>query len=334
MGNITNKYTNGANNNMSTIVSKTKDGAYKIAELQRTINASPLIVPSCISITASDTDLDLEFAIALDGAEDTALDTIILDHVPSVESWVGNDLVEVHVTQQSDSQGDKVATYVSSKPLVAGKTFYATWTGAGDNPTTGEIAGGDLLTFVFGTEDTELNKSARFHPDNGEVYLHDGYIKWEGAHIGDYITVRICSDATLLQQAANLDLILDGEWIQYSPSGPGTGTHGFAATPTLVPRSYSLDGDWDYTTAGGLVPNFDGTGSFKMANIKKAVHTFVNKMPLIGASESYMKLFSEESTLLPAGFSMDITVYCSDGSGTLQASTIIYVYRQQTTYTP
>ena len=62
---------------MSIIVGKTKDGTYKLSELQKTINASPLIVPSCLAITGADSQLTLEFAVALDAAEDTELDVII-----------------------------------------------------------------------------------------------------------------------------------------------------------------------------------------------------------------------------------------------------------------
>lgn len=254
-------------------------------------------------------------------------------------SWMANDLSEVHVSQKSDSQGEKIAAHVSSKPILPGKSFYATWTGAGDDVTGGDddgkIGGGELLVFKFENDATEMSKKARFHPMHGDFYIHDGYIKWSGACIGSSLTVTINADATQLQQAANLDLVVDNDgWISHAPGGPGTGTDGFAATPVLVPRSYSKDGDWNYSTAGGLTPNMDGTGGFKMSTSEKIVHTFVQKMPLIGDADNYMKLYSEESTLMPSGFYIDVIVSCPEGDNLLEAAAIIYAYRQKTTHTP
>lgn len=254
-------------------------------------------------------------------------------------AWLVNDLSEVHVSQKSDSQGEKIAAHVSSKPILPGKTFYATWTGAGDNVSgdanDGEIGGGELLVFKFENNDTEMTKIARFHPTHGDFYIHDGYVKWKGASIGSTITVTIKADATQLQQSVDLDLVVDIDgWISYSTGGPGTGTHGFAATPVLIPRSYSQDGDWNYSTAAGLTPNFAGTGGFKMSTSGKVVHTFIQKMPLIGDAGNFMKLYSEESTLMPSGFYIDIKVTCGAGLDTLEAAAIIYAYRQKTTHTP
>ncbi len=260
----------------------------------------------------------------------------ILDPI-SAWSWILGD--NITIAQKSDSQGEKIAAHVSSKPIFPGKSFYATWTGAGDNCTgdanDGEIGGGELLVFKFENGDTEMSKKARFHPMHGDFYIHDGYIKWSGACIGSTITVTINADATVLQQSTNLDLVVDNDgWVSYSTGGPGTGTHGFAANPVLVPRSYSWDGDWNYSTAAGLTPNFAGTGGFKISTSGKIIHTFVQKMPLIGNADNYMKLCSEESTLMPSGFFIDVIVSCPLGDNTLEAAAIIYAYRQKTTHTP
>lgn len=263
------------------------------------------------------------------------------DDYDAITGWglITGSFVSAKIEQKSDSQGEKIAAHVSSKPMIPGKAFYATWTGAGDDVSggaqDGEIGGGDPLTFKFANGDTQLTRQARFHPMHGDFYIHDGYIKWKGAHIDDSITVRICADATTLQPYANLDLVVDAEgWVSYSTGGPGTGTHGFAATPSLIPRTFANDGDWNYSTAAGLSPNFTKTGKYKMNTSEKVVHTFVQRMPLIGDADNYMKLYSEESTLMPSSYFMDIVVDCPDGSDTLEAATIIYAYRQKTTHTP
>ena len=247
-------------------------------------------------------------------------------------NWLIGSLSDVKVLQESDSQGNKVAVHASSKPMIEGKNFYATWVGAGDDPDTGEICGGDLLVFDIpeSQDDSTVSKVVKFHPSNGEVYLYDGYIKWQGAGVGDYCTVEVIAEASQLQTVANLDLIVENNWVKYA--GPGAGTHGFAANPVLVPRTFSRDGDWDFSSATGLVPNFEGTGSFKISPIERTVHTFVNKMPLLGDSANYLELNSEESTFLPPGFYIRVSVH-NASPGAVQATILMYIYRQQTTIT-
>lgn len=246
--------------------------------------------------------------------------------------WLRGSTVTAEITQASDSQGNKVAVHASSKPMIEGKSFYATWVGAGDDPDTGAIAEGDLLVFDIpeSQQDTTQTKIVKFHPSNGEVYLYDGYIKWQGAGVGDYCTVEVIAEATPLQTVANLDLIVENNWVKYV--GPGMGTHGFGGMPVLVPRAFSKDGDWDFSSATGLVPNFEGNGSFKISDIERTVHTFVNKMPLLGDSANYLELNSEESTFLPPGFYIRVNVH-NASPGNVQATVLMYIYRQQTTIT-
>jgi hypothetical protein len=247
-------------------------------------------------------------------------------------NWLTGSLSDVKVLQASDSQGNKVAVHASSKPMVPNKSFYATWVGAGDDPDTGAIAEGDMLVFDIpeSQDNTTVSKIVKFHPSNGEVYLYDGYIKWQGAGVGDYCTVEVIAEASQLQTMANLDLIVENNWVKYA--GPGMGTHGFGGMPVLVPRAFSRDGDWDFSTATGLVPNFEGNGSFKISDIERTVHTFVNKMPLLGDSANYLELNSEESTFLPPGFYIKVHVH-NASPGNVQATVLMYIYRQQTTIT-
>ena len=133
---------------MSVTLDKTKAGSYKIGILQKEVNASPNVVPSCTSITASGTQLSLMFAAALSVDEETALDAIILAHVPPTEVM---DVTELPI---SSLDGQKLSVHSSPKPEPDGVTTYAVWVGSGDDPQLAEdasLGAGELLDFSMTT---------------------------------------------------------------------------------------------------------------------------------------------------------------------------------------
>ena len=134
--------------------------------------------------------------------------------------------------------------------------------------------------------------------------------------------------ATPVQDAQNLDLVIEDDWIKYSPSGPGTGTHGFGGSPVLVPRSFSKDGDWDYDGTN-LTPNFTSTGGFKISSIERNVHRYINKIPCCGSCPTYFSMSSDETTELPAGYFLRINVH-NVSNGTWHADVIMEMYRERT----
>jgi len=214
---------------------------------------------------------------------------------------------------KSTIDGKKLSVHSSYKPEVDGFTTYAIWSGSGDdmNATTGGNGGGPLLQI-----DTEVGVPTKsvdieFDYDKyGQVWIHEAYIKFSDGGSGDYITSEVYAYGVPLQQVANLDLVLDGDYIKYSAGGPGTGTHGFADADkiTLIDRSYSKDGAWDYDE-NGLTPNFTNTGNFKMSTTEKIVHRFINKIPCYGTCTTYVSMSSDETSELRKGYFARLTAH-------------------------
>ena len=321
---------------MSVNVNKTKSGAYKASAIVGEINSSPDIVPSCLSITAVGTSLTLEFAAALSGAEDTALDAIILAHTPPAEQ------IEVSLLPLSPIDGKKIAVHPSYKPTANGKENYAVWTGGGDeiNASSGNlvdggiIGAGPLLCLAMSASVGEVTKDVKFHPDNGEIWLHEAYIKFTDASPGDYIIGDIIAEATPLQTSVNKDLeISASNWIVFASAGAGTGTHGWADASkiVLIPRTFSQDGEWNYDGVN-LTPNASAAGGYKISSVERIVHRYVNKIPCSG-TVPYFSITSDETSQLPPNYYVRITTKTEGGGNFAQAwelCVLLEIYRQRT----
>lgn len=227
----------------------------------------------------------------------------------------------------------KVAVHSSPKPDISGLTTYAVWTGAGDDMGTGDLGAGPLLHFESEVGVAEKAVDVEFHTDHGRAWLHEGYIKFTGAGTGDEMTADVIARATPLQQSVSLDLVVEDNWIKFAPGGPGTGTHGFLDSDkiALIQRSYSMDGDWDYD-GQSLTPNLSGTGLYKISDIERIAHRFVNRIPCYGTASNFFTLSSDETTELPANYFLKV---CQKNvSNTVwHASVILEIYRQRT-YVP
>ena len=231
----------------------------------------------------------------------------------------------------SDVDNMKIAVHASPKPSnVDGNIIYAIWLGAGDNLDTGEIGGGDLLDFELAPGTASVSIDVHFHENNGTVWLHEGYLRFNNGGAGDYINASVVAEGTPLQTAVNLDLIVDGTTILYSPSGPGTGTHGFAdaTAVNIVNRGFSLDGGWDYDGVN-LLPNMSNTGEYGLSTAEQTVHRFMHKIPLRGTCNNYFNMSSEESTIVPNHYFLRLEAHnISDTTWT--ASVIVETYRERT----
>jgi hypothetical protein len=234
----------------------------------------------------------------------------------------------------SDIDGKKIAVHASPKPLNNGITIYALWIGAGDDLTTGEIGGGDLMEFNLSPGTASHSIDMKFDPDNGTVWIHEGYLRFADGGSGDYFEASVVGEATPLQTVVNLDLILDidGTTVKYSPTGAGTGTHGFADASKVVlgRRAFSQDGDWDYNeSTGSLLPNMAGTGLYKISTMEQVVHRFMHKVSVRGMSNTYFNMSSEESTIILPNYYLQITAH-NVSDTTWNASALIEVYRERT----
>jgi len=308
---------------MSVIVTKpdTTEFGYNLNQLQTEINAVPAIAPSCLSISLNSGAFDFEFAVALSVEEEAVLETMIENHVP--------DTSEINITELPISADtNKLAVQSSAKPMLDGKVTYAVWAGAGDDMVTGETGDGELLDFTMTTGVPMVTKDVRFHPDNGRVWINEAYIRYENAGQGDWTCGIIMAPATQLQQLANLDLIVEDNLVKFAPGGPGTGTHGFAATPALIPRTASRDGDWDYDGTD-LTPNMTGTGAYRISDIEQPVHKFVTKIPCRGTTGTYFNLASDDTAELM--YPYFIRVAFTNASDTnWNAQVFLEIYREKT----
>lgn len=310
---------------MSVFYQKTKSGDYNLSQLQNEINTNAVIVPSCLAITSEDTTLNLEFATSLSGAEETELNTVVSDHIPTPQ--------EIDVTQLpfSDLDGKKLSVHPSYKPKIETGSTYAVWTGSGDDINdSSQIGNGELLHFSLTIGGGDVTKDVKFHPDHGRIWLHEGYLKFENGGVGDYITADVIAEATPLQTSVNLDLEVANNWITAAAGGSGTGTHGWADANkiVLVPRTFSLDGDWDYDGVT-LTPNTGGTGKYKISDIERVVHRYINKIPCYGSCATYFSMTSDETTELPAHYFLRVLAKNTSNTD-WTACVLMEIYRERT----
>ena len=237
----------------------------------------------------------------------------------------------------SDIDEKKIAVHPSYKPRVEGKTTYAVWTGAGDDlsQSPSGLGEGELLDFVM-TEQTGsplvkqvVQKKMQFDPVHGRVWLHEGYMSYSDGGAGDYLDSDIIAYATPLQTLANKIVYIEDNWVKYAvPGSPGqVATHGWGGTPVLIPRSYSKDGDWDYDGVN-LTPNLAGTGGYKISDIERTVHRYINKIPCYGSSP-FFSMTSDETTELPPGYYIRINVH-NESNTNWHLQVFIEMYRERT----
>lgn len=231
----------------------------------------------------------------------------------------------------SAMDGEKLAVHSSYKPYLAGTTTYAVWTGSGDDLETGIMCDGPLLEFNCVPGVPEIVIDAKFDQvTNGRVWIHEGYLKFEGGGTGDYMDAKIIGTPTPVQTSVYLNLELDGTWIVPASGGPGTGTHGFAdpSKIVLLPRTYSSDGSWDFDGVN-LIPNLTQTGKFRLSTIEVPVNKYMNKLPTKGTCSSYFSMTSDSTTELYANYFMRLTAH--NISNTSWFSTVIMeIYRERT----
>lgn len=262
------------------------------------------------------------------------------DFTDVTEGWawlVGDSqTVTIPALSFSDIDEKKLAVHTSYKPKLPGVTTYAIWAGAGDDITAspgGGLGEGELLDFEMtpqtGSPPTTqiVTKDVKFHPAHGRIWLHEGYLRFSGGGHNDYITSDVVADATPVQTFVDKILYIEDNWIKYAVGSPNPATHGWGGTPVLIPRTYANDGDWDYDGVN-LTPNFTGTGGYKISDIERAVHRYINRIPCCGDSP-YFSMTSDETTELPAGYFIRIHAH-NVSNTTWNASVLMEIYRERT----
>jgi len=225
--------------------------------------------------------------------------------------------------------GHKLIVHSTPRPMTDNNTLYSYWTGSGDDVVNHIIGGGPPIIFSLTVGVPSVAIDVEFDMTFGNVYIHEGAFLWKNASVGDYVSAEVIARASPITTAVSHDLIIDSDnYILYSPGGPGTGTHGFAGTPHLLPRPFSKDGDWNYDGVS-LTPNFSKTGGYKINSQEHIIHRFMNKVMLIGSSYNYMRMVSHESTQVYAGYFIRIT--CHNVSNTAwEGAAMVSAFRDST----
>ncbi len=233
------------------------------------------------------------------------------------------------VTQEfpkSDIDNFRMAVHVSAKPVLPNKTTYVVWTGAGDDMVNNLIGDGDLLQFNLVPGIPSQSIRAQFLPQHGRVWIHQGYIKFQDGGLGDYLEATVVAIATPIQTAAYLNLEIVGEWLVPSANG----THGFAdpSKISLIPRTFSKDGYWDFDGTN-LTPNLTGTGEYHISHIDQVIHRYVNKVPTRGICENYIPLTSHDTSEIPTNYCLELTAH-NVSNTSWWADIILEIYRERT----
>lgn len=231
----------------------------------------------------------------------------------------------------SDIDNRKISVHTSYKPHLPDSWTYAIWSGAGDDANqTPSIGAGELLSFQLEPGKASHTIDIKFDPTHGRVWMHEAYLKFAGAGHGDYIIGDVVCEPSLLQTSVDLvGNLVDGWLIPYDAvHNPVAPTHGFAATPTLVPRSYSKDGEWNWDAVNGLTPAPEANGLYRIADSEKIAHRYFNKIPVYGESP-YFTMTSDETTEIHPGYFIRATAHnVSDTNW--HACIMMEIYRQRT----
>lgn len=239
---------------------------------------------------------------------------------------------------RSELDDNKIAVHPSYKPAVeSGAQTYAIWTGAGDDlsQSPSGVGDGPLLHFDMqeqpGSPHTQqvVSIDVQFDPAYGRIWIHEGYLSFNDAGCGDYVSATIVASATPVQPFANKILYIEDNWIKYAiPGSPGNvATHGWGGSPIIIPRTFEKDGDWDYDGTN-LTPNFTGTGGYKISDIERVANKFINKIPCRG-NVPYFSMTSDETSWLPPGMFIRICAY-NVSNTTWNAGVVMEIYREVT----
>ena len=294
------------------------------AQLMYEINSSVNFSSTCIDVTREGEIYHLSFNRIITSGEEKELSNLIAEHTPQPPESM------TEILPTSDIDGKRIAVHASTKPLIE-NTVYAVFTGCGDDMS-GTGGGGDMLEFSMKNGIPTTSIDVEFNPDHGKVWIHEAYLRFNNGGMGDYIDAGILAKPTKLQQSVDTFLEVDDEgFVTYSVNG--TGTHGFADNNiVLLPRTFSMDGDWDYDETNmdnPLVPNFQGKGEYKININERMVHRYVHKVPCVGTCPTYFSLQSSEAARLHNNYFLRVTA--NNVSDTeWNASCFLEIYRERT----
>lgn len=216
-----------------------------------------------------------------------------------------------------DHNDGKLSINSTARPTIKGIPMTTTFTGVGDDLITHQLGYGDKLAIqtTVGVEQSHVDIS--FDAMFGKVFVNEGYCMWDGAGFGDHLSISMFAASTSLQQVVDLDYVLDstGTANKLRYVGSGNGTHGLASPPTLVPANegpsiWGMEGGWwDYSPDTGLVPNAEQKGEYDIYDVEVEVGRFVNTVPVIGSSNGYVTVRSQDYAEIPNNYFLRFHVH-------------------------
>ena len=222
--------------------------------------------------------------------------------------------------------GNKLKVASSPKPESETKSYFSCWSNSGDDVINHIIWGGDKLSFSFSPGINKIEKRLYFDPVFGDVFIYSGCCMWKNGNEGDSMYAGLWGPATLLQTHVNLNLVLEGTRVKYSEDGPGTGTHGFASNPILIPNK-TRSGYWNYSPVTGLVPDLTGNGKYDIFTEEKEVFRMINGLEFFGNSNGYIDIKGLDSVQILYPYFIKV-VFETNGNSNLYASCYLCLYRE------
>jgi hypothetical protein len=230
--------------------------------------------------------------------------------------------------------GTKIWVHQSSKPQIPGRQFHTVWTGSGDDALNDIVGGGERLLFDVTASDTEVVADIAFDvPDQGDVYIHEGYFMWENAPWGAHISIQARCKENVFQTSVNLDLEMesygDGNRAKYAVGGPGTGTHGWTNPSIhLVPNRLN-QGYWDYSEATSLTPAA-GDGDYDILDFDTIVSNFIHQVPVYSTATGFNRLQSSDTSRLAPGYYLKAIVTNGDTPTDWRCWMFMTLHRERT----
>ena len=299
-----------------------REGHLNQGQLYTEINNNVNMQATCIEIRSLGGGYyDVVFNQGLTAEESTLVQNLANEHNPADPE--PSDFITL-----SDLDNKRLAVHASTKPLVE-NTVYVVFTGCGDDMS-GEGGGGEMLEFCLEPGTPSKHIDVEFNPVHGRTWIHEAYLRFENGGHGDYLDAGIMAKPTNLQTVANLWLVVDDDGYVTSPQDLSQATHGFADyNVALLPRTFSMDGDWDLHPVQGLIPNYEGKGEYKISINEVMIHRYVHKVPCVGTCPTYFSLQSSEAAQIHPNYFLRVNAY-NNSDTEWHASIFLEVYRERT----
>ncbi len=241
-----------------------------------------------------------------------------------------------------DSEGK---LYVHQSSRVTGTMTY--WTGRGDKPNdVTDVGNGEQFTISNFPGDPDITYTyIDFNTINNTTSLHEGYFIWEGAKMGDYITLESVVNTVTVEPGTNTNYNLYGGFMVVPAAGDGTiNVTSDITNPCISGGSfveaytdetgYKPPAFWnaDFNTTTNRFENITpaplADGQWNMYTVELVGNRFVNSIPVLGSG--FEMLQSSDSTYFPHGIRIKATIKTSTDDHEWHFGGILTLHREKT----